>query len=585
MKSFIPFLNSNAELRLGMQRNQPPLARRVLTRMQAWKDGISDMFHRRRGNDSSCLIERYQNKHPSSLFGTLDEVENIVGLFSSLVDAAQCEEDVNGDAFIDLAQTCDRMNKDISNFFMKMSNSKELLRAVIISEILYRALEKYNQLLGGDFSNLNVREDGHVVDVRSNIHKNDSRDVARVDREDEVYSDSYLHDSSSNQPFVVLRNSSIHSNETVELDVWYDENSDDDGDDECVEKRVFVSKKRQRKKRSQMRRKEEEENKEENGNDDDRKERDSDDDDSNDDDVDKYQEGEEHTKKIVSKKSSSGVKRREDMKRSIKALNKKKEIKKKNILINLDDERDSDDNCNLMERKDTSFKLLAERYTSTKNGKKKVCKATKKKVSKDPKLRSMDSSQMNPNPVTPTGTTMMMMPPPPNPYYMYQSMNGMGMAPSIMAPPMMMSTNGGGAMPTLVDVQDQSRATYTYAQVDRVPSSPASTFAAAASPLPPPPPHAATATVAVPVQQQHQLETQASQEAQQHHAAMYQNAMQQAAAAYHLAANAYRSVQGTPVSTPHAQSQAQAPTLMHDGSAASSSSSKAGGVSAHEDED
>lgn len=174
-----------ANLGNGSRGPNTPSSQRVMILLRAWAEELSFMFHGQYEPDAGFIIERYHNKrkrfpfpdvpespHPwicpvaggrlsrrsprasSSANNplenmSLDEVENTVRLFMSLVDNANSNADLKKDLCVELAERCKTIRQNLSHLSLNMNEEEELTRAVAISEQLQRALTEYSSRLDG----------------------------------------------------------------------------------------------------------------------------------------------------------------------------------------------------------------------------------------------------------------------------------------------------------------------------------------------------------------------------------------------------------------------------------------------------
>lgn len=182
---------------VGMEGFESEITKRVLILIRAWAEELSVMFHGRFDPDAGFFIERYRNKRsrvpfpevpktstpwvcrvPSSVGASryptlysrsaagagsssaqvqrmmsLDEVENTVKLFGSIIDGATSSEDVKEDVCADLASRCMQINENLDRFSANWDKEEELARTVQTSELLQRSLNRYNTLLNGTTAN------------------------------------------------------------------------------------------------------------------------------------------------------------------------------------------------------------------------------------------------------------------------------------------------------------------------------------------------------------------------------------------------------------------------------------------------
>lgn len=203
--SFLKHNRSKASMYMGSFDSE--VAERVKILIRAWAVDLSTMFPGQVDAKAGYLIERYNKKKTRMTFPevpktdtpwvcpispkstnrrlhvhsrgessssstsvetwTLDELENTVILFNSLVDSASTVDDVKGELCGDLAARCRRIGGNLSQITMNMNDEADLARAVSISEMVQSSLDKYNVLLqGGNPSNIN-RDSNKIVTIPS----------------------------------------------------------------------------------------------------------------------------------------------------------------------------------------------------------------------------------------------------------------------------------------------------------------------------------------------------------------------------------------------------------------------------------
>lgn len=219
---------------VGMEGFESEITKRVLILIRAWAEELSVMFHGRFDPDAGFFIERYRNKRsrvpfpevpktstpwvcrvPSSggasrypnLYSrsnagaassstqvqrmmSLDEVENTVKLFGSIIEGATSSEDVKEDVCADLASRCMQIKENLAGLSVNWDKDDELVRTVQTSELLQRSLNRYNALLNGTAANNGSSRANDSIDALP------PRSVGLDSDDDESYRDAFSDDDS-----------------------------------------------------------------------------------------------------------------------------------------------------------------------------------------------------------------------------------------------------------------------------------------------------------------------------------------------------------------------------------------------------
>lgn len=236
----IPFLTRSKNLRTPRVVD-PKIQERVLILIRAWAETLSEMRMGFYDPRAKFYIERYEAKRnrvtfpevpqtdtpwvcplPKSLARnrrssvlrdgssgrsglngneeamTIDEIENSVNLFSSLVDNATSSSDLKSELCSELAEKCELISRSMEKISAGLNSDKDLVRAINITDSLQSTLKRYKEGL--------AREDwekddiGHIATVSL-----DSED-------DESYND--VHKRNMDGPLPKFRSMRIRSAET-----------------------------------------------------------------------------------------------------------------------------------------------------------------------------------------------------------------------------------------------------------------------------------------------------------------------------------------------------------------------------------
>lgn len=198
----IPFLTRSKNLRVPRVVD-PKIQERVLILIRAWAETLAEMRKGLFDPKAKFYIERYETKRSrikfpevpksdtpwvcplpkyvsrhnrhhngaSSRSGlgefedaiTIDEIENSVNLFGSLVDNATSASDLKSELCSELADKCKLISRSIEKISANLAEDKDLVRAISINDSLQNALKLYEEGLTRE--NWNKDDLGHIATV------------------------------------------------------------------------------------------------------------------------------------------------------------------------------------------------------------------------------------------------------------------------------------------------------------------------------------------------------------------------------------------------------------------------------------
>lgn len=198
----IPFLTRSKNLRVPRVVD-PKIRERVLILIRAWAETLAEMRKGLYDPKAKFFIERYETKRKGTKFPevpksdtpwvcplpkmvsrhhryhdgassrsgpsefddaiTIDEIENSVNLFSSLVDNATSASDLKSELCSELADKCKLISRSIEKISANLTEDKDLVRAISINDSLQNALKLYKEGLTRE--NWDKDDLGHIATV------------------------------------------------------------------------------------------------------------------------------------------------------------------------------------------------------------------------------------------------------------------------------------------------------------------------------------------------------------------------------------------------------------------------------------
>lgn len=236
----IRFITSHSKVMRNHRIPSEEIRNRVLILIRAWAETLGEMRLGLYDPTANFFIERYKNKrqriafpelpktdspwvcpiprlsnpnrHLSRVRGsssasngidfavTIDEIENSVSLFSSLVDNASSASDLKSELCLELAEKCEHIARGMEKFGANLTTDKEIVRVIAINDALKSTLTRYkNGLNRKDWGQDDM---GHIATVSLDSE------------EDEMYDDAF--EKSNDDPLPNFKSMRVRSIENHE---------------------------------------------------------------------------------------------------------------------------------------------------------------------------------------------------------------------------------------------------------------------------------------------------------------------------------------------------------------------------------